>query len=98
MRLTPGLKLRSAASTAQLIVIRAPGDEVEVTCAGAPLSTDDPGEVPPAGDGEQLLVGKRYGDADDTIELLCTAPGAGPLAVDGRPMAEQAAKALPSSD
>jgi len=97
MILTPGLKLRSAASTAQVVVIRAPAGDHELTCAGAVMSTDEPGPGTPA-EGPQLLVGKRYGDPDGTVELLCTTPGSGPLALDGTLLAEHAAKSLPSSD
>jgi hypothetical protein len=92
MLITPGQKLRSEASTAQLIVIRAPGGDVELTCAGAALSAEAV-----ALDAD-LLVGKRYGDPDDTVELLCTAAGSGPLAINGVELAERAAKSLPSSD
>ena len=49
-------------------------------------------------DGPELLVGKRYSDPEATIELLCTVPGPGPLAVNGAQLSEQAAKSLPSSD
>lgn len=97
MMLTPGQKLRSPASTAQLIVIRAPGDDVDLTLAGEAVTSEDVAPTP-AGDGPALLVGKRYGDAGDTLELLCTMPGNGPLAVGGVELAERAAKSLPSSD
>jgi hypothetical protein len=98
MKLKPGLKLRSAASAAQVIVIRAPEGEVDLTCAGAPMSTDEPANADQAATSPDLLVGKRYGDPEGTIELLCTAPGAGPLALGGTTLGEQAAKSLPSSD
>lgn len=97
MMLTPGQKLRSTVSTAQLIVIRAPAAEVDLTLAGVAVTTQDVAATP-ASDGPALLVGKRYGDADDTLELLCTVPGSGPLAVGGVELAERAAKSLPSSD
>lgn len=44
------------------------------------------------------LIGKRYVDANDTVELLCTCSGSGELACDGVPMTHKAAKALPASD
>jgi hypothetical protein len=43
-------------------------------------------------------MGKRYVDADDTVELLCTKAGDGLPAVDGRLMQLKEAKALPASD
>jgi hypothetical protein len=97
MLLTPGQKLRSTASSAQVIVIRAPGVDVDLTLAGAAVTADEVAGTS-TGHGAALLVGKRYGDAADTLELLCTAPGDGPLAADGVELTERAAKSLPSSD
>jgi hypothetical protein len=52
-----------------------------------------------AAPGVQLaLVGKRYVNAVDAVELLCTKGGKGELAVDGEVLAVKQAKALPSSD
>jgi hypothetical protein len=48
--------------------------------------------------GAGTLIGKRYVDAGQTVELLCTASGAGTLTCDGTPMALKAAKPLPASD
>lgn len=96
MELKPGLKLKTAGSPAEFIVIRAPEGDVELTCAGAPLTIDGSGTPHDAADEEKLLIGKRY--ATDELELLCTQTGAGPLLLDGVPVGMQAAKALPSSD
>jgi hypothetical protein len=43
-------------------------------------------------------IGKRYTDDADTIQVLCTKAGKGTLALDGQPLAIQAAKPLPASD
>ncbi|KLL95143.1 hypothetical protein NJ76_29595 [Rhodococcus sp. IITR03] len=43
-------------------------------------------------------LGKRYTDAEGTVELLCTTPGTGALAVDGVPLSLKTAKPLPASD
>src|SRR4051794_24045267 len=98
MNLTPGLKLRSATSAAQVIVIRGAGN-LDLTLAGSPVSATEEGlPAGTSGTGDALLIGKRYADASDTVELLCTLPGAGPLALAGEVLNERAAKALPSSD
>jgi hypothetical protein len=54
----------------------------------------------PPGEGADggTLLGKRYVDEATGLEVLCTKPGAGGLAVDGRPLGVKAPKALPASD
>ena len=44
------------------------------------------------------LIGKRYIDAQDRVELLCTHGGEGSLVFEGVGMTVKQAKALPSSD
>jgi hypothetical protein len=44
------------------------------------------------------LIGKRFAQPDDGVELLVTKAGAGTLAVDGVPLPLKTAKPLPSSD
>ncbi|MBF6554980.1 MAG: hypothetical protein IVW52_02290 [Acidimicrobiales bacterium] len=101
MELTVGARLRSAVSEAEVIVIRTPGGAVAVTCGGLPvLSGDDASpkrEIQPGHEGA-VVLGKRYVDESDTLELLCTKPGEGELAVDGLPLRLKSAKPLPSSD
>lgn len=98
MQLKPGLKLKAAGTTAEFIVISGPQGEVDLTCAGAPLSIDGTGAAGVAAAEAELFIGKRYSDDQGTIELLCTNSGPGPLVLDGRPLGAKAAKALPSSD
>lgn len=101
MELKAGDRLQSTVSDAELIVIRAPGEDLAVTCGGRPLARagedGSRGEVLAGQEGE-VLLGKRYVDEADTIELLCTKPGDGALAVDGRSLQLKTAKPLPSSD
>ncbi len=44
------------------------------------------------------LLGKRYVDPDDSVEILCTKPGAGTLTYDGLALALKESKPLPASD
>jgi hypothetical protein len=104
--LRPGDQLASAGCTARVIVIKAPAQgRPLITCAGRPMlpATASPSASPPASApvpaaGGGTLIGKRYVNADETVELLCTASGAGELRCDGVPMTRRAAKALPASD
>lgn len=102
MQLKPGTRLRSTACTTEVVVVRAPKDEVEVTCGGRPMvdassAAAEPAGVDPAFSGGTLL-GKRYADDDKGVELLCTKAGDGSLAVDGAAIDLKAAKPLPASD
>ncbi|MFJ9376401.1 hypothetical protein [Streptomyces sp. NPDC101455] len=100
--LRPGDQLASIVCGTRVVVIRAPGavqSQPQLTCGGSPLVAA--ADVPPAKPGPAgttTLIGKRYVDATGTLELLCTASGAGELTCDGAPMALKAAKPLPASD
>jgi len=96
--LRPGDQLASTACGTRVVVIRAPADaQPQLTCAGAPMAPA--ASAPQVKDpGSGTVIGKRYVDATGTLELLCTASGAGELACDGTPMTIKAAKPLPASD
>lgn len=98
--LRPGEQLASTVCGTKVVVVRAPAAAAPVlTCGGSPLvpaATATP--VAPAGGEPATLIGKRYVDAADTVELLCTSSGSGELSCDGTPMTIKAAKALPASD
>ncbi|MEW2353406.1 hypothetical protein [Spirillospora sp. NPDC029432] len=99
MQLRPGLKLNSAVSEAQVVVVRAPAGDVDLRCGGEPMTAAGASGPPrETAGGEPLLIGKRYADDTGTLELLCTKAGAGGLSVGDRPLAVKAAKALPASD
>jgi hypothetical protein len=98
----PGLRLKSAVCATEVMVIRAPAGEASVSCGGAEMLAV--GEAPPQGvrldaaHSQGSLIGKRYVDAQERFELLCTKGGEGTLAIDGAALAVKQAKALPSSD
>jgi hypothetical protein len=98
--LRPGDQLASTVCGTRVVVVRAPaqGDRV-ITCGGSPMvpATSAP-PAPPGGSDAVTLIGKRYVDATETLELLCTSSGSGELSCDGVPMTRKAAKALPASD
>lgn len=101
MQLKAGARLKSAADETQVVVVRAPADEVDVTCGGHPLVPMDAGDGAAsvaAGHEGPTLLGKRYADEGVGIELLCTKGGAGALFVNGAPLPLKEAKPLPSSD
>jgi hypothetical protein len=106
-----GARLASAVDATEVVVVRSPGQPLDVRCGGhamVPLDGDrdhaggtdraeDPGTVSPdhaAG----TLLGKRYVDDAQTVEVLCTRPGEGSLSVGDEPMRLKEAKPLPASD
>ena len=78
------------------------GGEVDLTCGGAPmlaLGTEPPDGAAIAEDAKGgTQIGKRYIDAAGALELLCTKPGDGSLALAGAELTIKGAKPLPSSD
>ncbi|MHB8671232.1 MAG: hypothetical protein ACYDAD_11880 [Acidimicrobiales bacterium] len=102
MELRAGSRLRSAVCETAVIVVRAPGEEVEVWCGGHPMVPIE-AEVGPVADIDPnqaggTVLGKRYADEDLGLELLCTKAGKGSLSISGVPLALKEARPLPSSD
>ena len=97
-----GTRLKSAVCSSELMIVVAPAGETTLTCGGAPvieLSAEAPADA--AMDVEQkhgTQMGKRYTNEAGDIEVLCTKPGEGGLAVDGTALVIKGAKPLPSSD
>jgi hypothetical protein len=103
MKLRLGQVLGSPIDTTTVVVVRAPDADVELTCGGVAMW--DPKSSGPAPVGEadpaQLTgtqIGKRYADDQVGIELLCTKPGKGAIAVNGTPLPVMGPKLLPASD
>ncbi len=100
--LKPGSRFRSAVCDTEVAVVKASVTSADLRCGGramVPMDAErDPGATPDAGFDEGTLMGKRYVDADDTIEVLCTKPGAGTLSMGDEALSLKEAKPLPSSD
>ena len=98
--LKAGSRLKSAVCSSELMVVVAPEGDVNLTCGGAPvieLGAEGSGDLDPAQKGGTQM-GKRYTNEAGDIEILCTKPGEGNLAVDGTALEIKGAKPLPSSD
>lgn len=99
--LKAGSRLKSAVCSSELMVVVAPAGDVTLTCGGAPvidLGEDAPGGEIDAAHKNGTQMGKRYTNEAGDIEILCTKPGEGSLAVDGVALEIKGAKPLPSSD
>ena len=100
-QLKPGSRWTSSVCDTEVIVVKGSPDEVELTCGGVTMVAA--GEEPAAGAledsaSEGTLLGKRYVDDGDTMEVLCTKPGTGSLGADGASLQLKEAKPLPASD
>lgn len=98
--LKAGTRLKSQVDDTQFVVVKAPGDDIDVRVGGHPVV-----DVKADGDssltlesGEGTLMGKRYVRAADDLEFLITKAGQGDLTVDGETLVTKESKPLPSSD
>jgi hypothetical protein len=98
-----GTTLASTTDQTSVIVVRWGAEDLDVTCGGAPMVDAKGPEAgtsnaadPAQQDGTQM--GKRYAAEEHGIELLCTKPGGGTLAIGGTPVPLKDAKPLPASD
>ncbi len=97
-----GMRLKSAVCASQVMMVVSPARDVKLTCGGAPVielsAPDAAGGAIDPGHKQGTQMGKRYTNAAGDVEILCTKPGEGGLAVDGELLTVKGAKPLPSSD
>jgi hypothetical protein len=97
-----GSRHKSAVCDTQVMVIRATAEPADLRCGGVSMiemNADAPSGIAlDPGFAAGSLIGKRYIDAADKIELLCTKGGKGSLSVGTEALDVKQAKALPSSD
>ena len=102
MEIRAGSRLKSAVCQTEVIAVKAPGVEMDIRGGVVPM-VDPTGAASEAGnpvDGAMngTQMGKRYVDADDSIELLCTKPGDGSLGLGDDFLTIKESKPLPASD
>ncbi len=102
MEVKVGSRLRSVVCETEVIVVKAPAGALDVRCGGHPMVAKDEDApalgVPAPGLADGALLGKRYTDADGSLELLVTRAGAGTLGLGETVLAVKEPKRLPSSD
>ena len=101
MQLKTGQRLGSTVCNAEVMVIKAPAEDVNLSCGGSALVETGAAGEKGAIDAEHsngVQIGKRYVDSDATVELLCIKPGDGSLTLGGTPMLLKDSKKLPKTD
>jgi hypothetical protein len=98
-----GMRLRSRVCDTEVIVIRTKTGEVDLRCGGVPMlpegaPSSEAVQQPAPGFTEPTLLGKRYSDEDETVELLCTKAGATTVSLADKPLAVKGPRPLPASD
>jgi hypothetical protein len=97
-----GTRLRSAVCGTEVIVVRAQVGELDLRCGGRPMVSLDavPTEHATAEPGydEPTLLGKRYADDSELVELLCTKAGPSTLSIGDKPLSVKGPRPLPASD
>jgi hypothetical protein len=102
MKLKVGQILASITDATTVVVIRASHDEVLLTCGDLemvdPKANESATQLATADTGEGLQLGKRYVDASNAVELLCTRAGERPVTINRMPLTLKTTKPLPASD
>ena len=80
--LKPGSRLKSSVCDAEIMVIKAMSGN-DLTCGGAPMSEESTQAEPNQEQMHGCLIGKRYVNEDETIEVLCVKSGEGSIYCDG---------------
>ena len=96
----PGVRLRSAVCFTEVIAVNGAG-EMDIRCGGAPMIEADSGQPqgePSADAADGSLMGKRYTDESDSLELLVIKAGDGSLGLGDELLELKDSKPLPSSD
>ena len=102
--LKPGLRLKSTVCVGEAMIVKA--IDVTLTCGGVPMVAKEVAKDDTAGagiepDSEHMykcLIGNRYVNAEETLEVLCVKSGDGSFGYDGQMLMGKETKKLPSSD
>ncbi len=97
--LSAGKRLKSAVCTTEIMVIAAPDGDVELCCGGTAMGDGEPnGGAVDADHAGGTAIGKRYVNADGSLEVLCVKAGEGSLSVGAEALNVKDAKKLPKTD
>ena len=95
--LKPGTRLESAVCDAEFMIIKA-GDSDVLTCGGVALDESSDRVEGATDKMDGCVIGKRYINAQESIEVLCVKTGEGSLYCNEEELMTKDTKKLPSSD
>ncbi len=101
MELKAGTRLRSATDACEVVVVKAPGEPVDLRCGGhafVAMDAEPASASIEAGFDGGTQLGKRYADEALGLEILCTKAGEGSISVGDTVLEVKGAKPLPASD
>jgi len=98
--LKAGSRLRSQVDDTEVIVVRAPADDVDLRIGGHPAIdlAAAPAQGLVAEGGEPVLVGKRYTRAAGDLEILVVKAGGAGMGVGDESLHPKESKPLPATD
>lgn len=100
--LKAGARFKSAVCDTQVMVVKAPAGEHDLRCGGVEMigatAAAPAGAALDPAHSASTMIGKRYVNADESLELLCTKGGKGSLSLGATALEVKQAKQLPSSD
>ena len=100
MQLKSGARLKSAVCDGEVMIVKAPGGDLELTCGGVPMAASAPAERQSVHPDHAvgIRIGKRYISEDGELEVLCVKAGDGALAANGQLLLQKDTRQLPKTD
>ncbi len=99
--LKTGARLKSVVCDGEVMVVKAPGGDFDLTCGGTAMvdsgADAERAEINPD-HAVGIVIGKRYINEDESLEVLCVKAGEGSLALNGNLLLQKDTKALPKTD
>ncbi|MGA0840200.1 MAG: hypothetical protein ACO3Z6_13295 [Pseudomonadales bacterium] len=100
MALKTGARLKSAVCDGEVMIVKAPAGDIELTCGGVAMADAAPAtrQALHAEHAVGIRIGKRYINEDGSLEVLCVKAGDGGLAVNGQLLLQKDTRQLPKTD
>jgi hypothetical protein len=100
MQLKTGARLKSAVCDGEVMIVKAPAGDIDLTCGGVAMVDSAPAAREPVKPDHAvgIRIGKRYINEDGSLEILCVKAGEGGLAANGQLLLQKDTRQLPKTD